>query len=64
MCTWRPLDGSRICAGEGTRTLKLSRAPAPKAGAVANFATPARSEILPPALPAKAAVVPHALATW
>jgi hypothetical protein len=31
----------RIGAGGGTRTLKLFRARAPKARAVANFATPA-----------------------
>jgi hypothetical protein len=37
----------RVGAGGGTRTLKLFRAPAPKAGAVANFATPACLAIVP-----------------
>ena len=31
-----------ICAGGGTRTHTLSRAPAPKAGMSANFITPAK----------------------
>ncbi len=37
-----------VSAGGGTRTLTLSRAPAPKAGVYANFTTPARSAIVPP----------------
>jgi hypothetical protein len=47
---WRLSTGRNLCsfgAGGGTRTLKLFRAPAPKAGAYSYFATPARLAILP-----------------
>lgn len=39
-----------LCAGGGTRTLTLFRAPAPKAGVYANFTTPAG----PPSVPSRA----------
>jgi hypothetical protein len=38
----------RISAGGGIRTLKLFRAPAPKADMFANFITPAAVLIVPP----------------
>lgn len=41
MTTKHGLNWVNSCAGGGTRTLKLSRARAPKTRAVANFATPA-----------------------
>lgn len=43
----RPEEPRSIGAGGGTRTLKLFRARAPKARAVASFATPACPAIVP-----------------
>ena len=50
-------------AGGGTRTLKLSRAPAPKAGMFANFITPAGLAILSLRLPPTLPVVQPSLAS-
>src|ERR1700745_4148299 len=52
-------------AGGGTRTLKLFRAPAPKAGMFANFITPAAVPIVPPRTPTNLSVVPHSVgSSW